>query len=223
MRSIVGNLLSVYLVGLLILDFFGFVCLEGELEEEHGVKYASQCEACKYFVLELEERLKETGKSHDVIEVGYSLDSKQKKRKKYQQSELRLVESLDGICERLLEYNIHKERKDSTRFAKGMSQTFQTLHGLVDKGVKVDLGIPFELWDKPSAEVTNLKTQCELLLERHEDDVENWYWNHQDESLQKFLCIDRALRKGDSSCIFEGKETESPKQERLSDSPKQEL
>lgn len=45
--------------------------------------------------------------------------------------ELRLVESLDGLCERILEYNIHKERTDSTRFAKGMSQTFQTLHGLV--------------------------------------------------------------------------------------------
>jgi len=46
-------------------------------------------------------------------------------------SELRLVESLDGLCERVLQYNIHKERKDSTRFDKGMSQTFQTLHGLV--------------------------------------------------------------------------------------------
>lgn len=45
--------------------------------------------------------------------------------------ELRLVESLDGLCERILRYNIHKERTDSTRFAKGMSQTFQTLHGLV--------------------------------------------------------------------------------------------
>jgi hypothetical protein len=45
----------------------------------------------------------------------------------------------------VLEYNIHKERKDSTRFAKGMSETFQTLHGLVDKGVKVELGIPFEV------------------------------------------------------------------------------
>lgn len=73
--------------------------------------------------------------------------------------ELRLVESLDGICDRLLGYSIHKERKDSTRFAKGMSTTFKVLHGLVDKGVKVDLGMPEELWDKPSAEITHLKTQ----------------------------------------------------------------
>jgi hypothetical protein len=27
------------------------------------------------------------------------------------------------------------------------------------KGVKVDLGIPEEMWDKPSAEIAKLKTQ----------------------------------------------------------------
>lgn len=32
-----------------------------------------------------------------------------------------------------------------------------------DKGVKVDLGIPYELWDKPSAEITNLKSQVFML------------------------------------------------------------
>jgi len=32
-----------------------------------------------------------------------------------------------------------------------------------DKGVKVELGIPYELWDKPSAEITNMKTQVILL------------------------------------------------------------
>ncbi len=84
--------------------------------------------------------------------------------KTYLNSELRLVESLDGICDALLKYNVHKERKDSTRFAKGMSTTFQTLHGLVDKGVKVDLGIPYELWDKPSAEVTHMKTQVNTFI-----------------------------------------------------------
>ena len=32
-----------------------------------------------------------------------------------------------------------------------------TLHGLVDKGVKVELGIPYEMWDEPSAAVTKMK------------------------------------------------------------------
>lgn len=32
------------------------------------------------------------------------------------------------------------------------------------KGVKVDLGIPHEMWDKPPAEVTQLKTQVNTYL-----------------------------------------------------------
>lgn len=172
-------------------------------EEMYGVKYARDCEVCKYLVVELENRLSETGKTHDVIEIGYELDPAARKKKKYTKSELRLVESLEGICERLLDYNIHKERKDSTRFAKGMSTTFKVLHDLVDKGVKVELGIPEELWDKPSAEVTNLKMQCENLLEKHEADIEDWYFNHQEVPLQQFLCVDKALRKGDTDCLNE--------------------
>lgn len=53
------------------------------------------------------------------------------------------------------------------------------LYSRRDKGVKVELGIPYELWDKPSVEITTLKTQCEDLLENYESDIENWYHNHQ--------------------------------------------
>ena len=103
---------------------------------------------------------------------------------------------MDGICDVMLEYNIHKERKDSNRFAKGMSTTFQTLHGLVDKGVKVDLGIPYDLWDKPSAEITNLKTQCEDMMEKHEADIEQWYYHHQQ---QQYIII---LNRFDQDCLI---------------------
>lgn len=160
---------------------------------------------CKILAVELEGRLEETGKTHEVLETGYEFDDvKPKKKKEYKKSELRLVESLEGVCDRILEYNIHKEREDSTRFAKGMSQTFQTLHGLVDKGVKVELGIPYELWDKPSAEVTNMKTQCESLLEQNEADIEDWYFNYQGkETLKKYLCEERALRGSNAKCLYE--------------------
>ena len=47
-----------------------------------------------------------------------------------------------------------------------------------NKGVQVDLGIPYELWDKPSVEITALKSQCENLIENHESDIEEWYFNH---------------------------------------------
>jgi len=96
-----------------------------------------------------------------------------------------------------------------------MSETFQTLHGLVDKGVKVELGIPLELWDKPSAEVTQLKTQCETLAERHENDIEEWYFNKQEEGpLIDYLCRDRVLSKKDSECLYE---VLKPKGERRDD------
>lgn len=178
-------------------------------EEEQGVIYANKCEVCKVLATELEARLDETGKTHDVLEIGYSVDDvAPKKKKEYKKSELRLLESMENVCERILEYNIHKERTDSTRFAKGMSQTFKTLHGLVDKGVKVELGIPYELWDKPSVEITTLKTQCENLLENHEADIENWYHNHQGKvSLIRYLCSERALKDQNDSCLYEKGDT----------------
>ena len=45
--------------------------------------------------------------------------------------------------------------------------------------MKVDLGIPYDLWDKPSAEITTLKAQCEDLIENYESDIEEWYYNSQ--------------------------------------------
>lgn len=124
-----------------------------------------------------------------------------KKRVKYNKSELYFIESLDGVCDKLLEYNIHKERKDSTRFARGMSSTFKTLHGLVDRGVKVDLGIPMELWDTPSAEVTALKQQCEDYLEKYDSIIEQWYWSNREQPLQQYLCRERVLGKDQLSCL----------------------
>lgn len=143
-------------------------------------------------------------------------DVKAKKRIEYRRSELRFIESMDDVCENVLQYNLHKERKDSTRFAKGMSQTFQTLHGLVDKGVKVDLGIPLELWDTPPAEVAKLKTQCETLQEKYESDIEYWYFNEQEKGtrLIKYLCEDIALKDYDSSCLYETVKEEDKKDEK---------
>lgn len=43
------------------------------IEEEHGVIYANRCEACKILATELMDRLKETGKSHEIIDVGYDM------------------------------------------------------------------------------------------------------------------------------------------------------
>merc|ERR1719330_2234493 len=183
----------------------GYLCARlsgsGEVEtfeeDKYGVKYASDCEVCKVVATEFEAKMKESEKRHDVVETGYC-HTKEKKKTKYVTSELRLIETMDGICDRILQYNIHKERKDSTRFAKGQSETFSTLEGLVA------IGIPHELWDKPSAEVTQLKTQCETLLEKHEEDIEDWYFELQEKfSFEDYVCRKKALKKGDTKCLTE--------------------
>ena len=174
-------------------------------EEQYGVKYADECEVCKIVSQEFTTLLDESKHSHEVLETGYSVE-KQKKKTKYAKSELRLIETIDNVCSKLLEYNIHKERKDSSRFARGTSETFQALDNLVAKGVKVDLGIPKELWHKPSAEITHLKTQCETLIEDYEEAIENWYFKQQEKySLQDYLCRDRMLKGKSKSCLSEKK------------------
>lgn len=82
-----------------------------------------------------------------------------------------------------------------------MSQTFKTLHQLVDRGVKVDLGIPMELWDSPSAEITALKQKCEDSLEKYHDIIEQWYWGSRNQKLQDYLCRERVLDAKNLSCL----------------------
>lgn len=176
-------------------------------EEEYGVRYATDCEVCKLVTKEVGERL-QAKDSSGVIEMGYSMDTK-KKKTKYNKSELRLVETLEEVCRGMMDYRIHKERTDSTRWAKKMSQTFQTLHNLVNKGVKVDLGIPMDLWDEPSAEVAHLKTQCEGFVEDNEEVISDWYFGDQGDTLQEAVCS-QVLRE--HQCLTEpyGEDVKSP-------------
>ena len=69
--------------------------------------------------------------------------------------------------------------------------------------------------------MTQLKTQCESLLEKHEEDIEDWYFEKQDEvestllsktslpwikfqvSFEEYVCRERALKKGEDSCLGE--------------------
>lgn len=92
-----------------------------------------------------------------------------------------------------------------------------------NKGVKVELGMPYELWDKPSAEITNMKTQCETLLENFEPDIEEWYFHHQEIPLQKYLCSDRVLKNDDDTCLHEKLEIEDEKKRKKKGETKNEL
>ncbi|XP_078319083.1 protein canopy 4-like [Crassostrea virginica] len=180
-------------------------------DDDSGVILPSMCEVCKFFVTELQSRLDETGKTKETLQLGHGLDKK--KKIVYNKSELRLTEALSDphVCDRILEYNVHKERSGSNRFAKGRSETMETLHGLRNKGVKVELGIPHELWDAPSAEVTDMQRKCFKMAEQYEDDIEEWYFEHQDEDLMTYLCANRALRKDDKKCLSEKYEPKGEK------------
>ena len=61
----------------------------------------------------------------------------------------------------------------------------------------MELGIPYELWDKPSAEVTIMQRQCYKMVEDFEEDIEEWYYHHQDLDISKYICKDRILPKND--------------------------
>ncbi|CAH1794477.1 unnamed protein product [Owenia fusiformis] len=172
-------------------------------ESDPSKRQPSRCEVCKYLATELMLRLDETGRNKEVIETGHGLEKK--KRFKYNTAELRLIEALQEphICNKILEYNVHAEREGSLRYSKGMSETMQTLHGLKNKGVKVELGIPEELWDTPSAEVTIMQRHCFTVAEELEETIEDWYFHHQDEPLMKYLCEDRFLVGYNADCLNE--------------------
>ncbi|XP_036136458.1 protein canopy homolog 4 isoform X1 [Molossus molossus] len=173
-------------------------------EDDDTERLPSKCEVCKLLSLELQGKLSRTGRSREVLELGQVLDTGKRKRHiPYSVSETRLEEALENLCEQVLDYSVHAERKGSLRYAKGQSQTMATLKSLVQKGVKVDLGIPLELWDEPSVEVTFLKKQCEKMLEEFEEVVGDWYFHHQEQPLQHFLCEGHVLSAAETACLQE--------------------
>ncbi|XP_069879823.1 protein canopy homolog 3 isoform X2 [Dipodomys merriami] len=169
---------------------------QARAEETDWVRLPSKCEVCKYVAVELKSAFEETGKKKEVIDTGYGILDRKASGVKYTKSDLRLIEVTETICKRLLDYSLHKERTGSNRFAKGMSETFETLHNLVHKGVKVVMDIPYELWNETSAE-------CDVLVEEFEEVIEDWYRNHQEKDLTEFLCANHVLKGKDTSCLAE--------------------
>ncbi|KAM4714335.1 protein canopy homolog 3 [Anableps anableps] len=172
--------------------------------DDDWVHLPNRCEVCKFVSIEMKSAFEETGKTKAVIESNYNfIDGKGALPVKYVKSDLRFIEVVENVCQRLLEYNLHKERTGSNRFAKGMSETFSTLHGLVHKGVKVVMDIPYELWNETSAEVADLKKQCDVMVEQYEDVIEDWYKGNQEEDLTTYLCEKHVLKGEDKACLSE--------------------
>ncbi|KAJ3585782.1 hypothetical protein NHX12_014500 [Muraenolepis orangiensis] len=172
--------------------------------DDEWVHLPNKCEVCKFVSIEMKLAFEETGKTKEVIDTNYRfLDTKKTAPIKYVKSDLRFIEVVENVCQRLMEYSLHKERQGSNRFAKGMSETFSTLHGLVNKGVQVVMDIPYELWNETSAEVADLKKQCDVMVERYEDVIEDWYKGTQEEDLTSYLCEKHVLQEQDRACLEE--------------------
>ncbi|XP_003966924.1 protein canopy homolog 3 [Takifugu rubripes] len=172
--------------------------------DDEWVHLPNRCEVCKFVSIEMKSAFDETGKTKEVIDRNYGfIDNKGAPPIKYVKSDLRFIEVVENVCQRLLEYNLHKERAGSNRFAKGMSETFSTLHGLVHKGVNVVMDIPYELWNETSAEVADLKKQCDVLVEQYEEVIEDWYKGSQEEDLTTYLCEKHVLKGQDTACLKE--------------------
>jgi len=140
------------------LAIFAVLFVTSLVQADDPNRLPTRCETCKYLANELSENLLKLN-SYDYIDTSYSIDDRLQKKKatKYRDSEARIIEVMESVCENILHYKVHAEREGSLRYAKGESQTMGTLKGLRDRGVKVELGMPYELWDTPSAEITQLK------------------------------------------------------------------
>lgn len=203
----------------LVLFLAIFISVNGDSIDEEEEKLPTKCHVCKHLVQELEDELERSGKSNEIFRTG-QIFQEQRKEISYRKSEVRLNEALENACAKVLDYKVHKDKIKALRYEKKESVTFNTLRGLRDRGVKVELGFPDEMWETPDAEVTRLKSRCELMVETYEDDLVEWYWNHQNENLTNWLCIERVLDPGEEDCFNEtepekkdGEEEGSEKQE----------
>ena len=84
----------------------------------------------------------------------------------------------------------------------------------------MDLGIPYELWDKPSAEISQLKTQCDDMMEKYESEIEDWFHSRSNVNLKEHLCEKIVLKNKDSKCLYEVPPPPSPEIESESASTK---
>nr|XP_028700903.1 protein canopy homolog 4 isoform X1 [Macaca mulatta] len=132
-------------------------------DDDDAERLPSKCEVCKLLSTELQGELSRTGRSREVLELGQVLDTgKRKRHVPYSVSETRLEEALENLCERILDYSVHAERKGSLRYAK-----------------------------------------CETMLEEFEDVVGDWYFHHQEQPLQNFLCEGHVLPAAETACLQE--------------------
>ncbi|KAJ1370922.1 hypothetical protein KIN20_032748 [Parelaphostrongylus tenuis] len=116
-------------------------------------------------------------------------------------SESSFIELMETFCASMLKYKVHKDRFGLSRFGTEETDTMKALNDLRNRGVEVNLGIPYEMWQRPSAEITILKQECERILALNEDFLEEWFLTESNDPLEVLLCRKRILRTGEDDCL----------------------
>ncbi|XP_055333386.1 protein canopy 4-like isoform X2 [Paramacrobiotus metropolitanus] len=151
----------------------------------------------------MEEKMQKTA-AKLKLDLGSRPEGPDSRKLDYSRSELRLIEILDTACDDVSQYYVHV-KDGMQRFAKQESETLDALNSLRRKGVKVEIGMPWEIVDKQAnKEIMALKRKCEEVVEKYEDDLSAWYFQQQDtKPLTDFICRDRLLKKENQTCLDE--------------------
>ena len=75
-----------------------------------------------------------------------------------------MTEALSGVCSNLLKYQVHSKRPGSLRFSTEDHPAIKEFKKLRQEGAEIDIGIPYDLWDRPNVEVMNLKKKVVYLI-----------------------------------------------------------
>ncbi|XP_078377444.1 protein canopy 4-like [Oculina patagonica] len=162
----------------------------------------TKCQVCRLLVTEFLEQMKKTDRREDVPR-GYSLEDLENPDKSihYEKSELRLLDVLDNLCERVKLYRARPGPEFP--YIKGAkSQLREVLDDLAEKSkVKLNYELPDEVVEDYTYEMGRLKFKCIHMLESHEDDITHWYFGDQKENLLDWLCVERILDEDEQDCL----------------------
>ncbi|KJH44168.1 hypothetical protein DICVIV_09801 [Dictyocaulus viviparus] len=162
------------------LSFLLFSCFLLLRTASNNIDYPSKCESCAIF-------------ARDLNLLANRITTR---------SETSFIELMEKFCISMLNYKVHKNRSGLSRFSAKETETMEALKSLRSSGVKVDLGMPYEMWNAPAAEATVLKQDCELILALNEDLLEDWFLSGSKDPLEVLLCKERFLRSGEDNCLI---------------------
>jgi len=162
----------------------------------------TKCQVCRLLVTEFLEQMKKTDHREDIPR-GYILEDLENHDKNihYQKSELRLMDVLDDLCERMKLYRARAGPEFP--YIKGAKSQLREVMDDLNKRSKVKLNyeLPDDVVEDYTYEMGRLKFKCIHLLENYEDDITQWYFGDQKESLMDWLCVERVLNENEQDCL----------------------